>query len=254
MEAMAARPPRADAERYFDRDYYHAVWLTPQHWHTYRGWAQTIYRCPVQQIQQVWEPLVIHALRAESDFPFGYQPGKSKWRVGIMDPNITVMKTSHLPMLVCEAAFRQRPEIFKAIYVTNGMAHADNAHFVSFANAMSAYKAGIMTLEPRFVGPMFLGQHADAIVTHHWENGLNYLYYEALYGGYPLIHNAHIRPAGYSFEDWNAEDGARALLEAKARHDDNLWPYRDASAALLESVRPQNPAVIAAHEALLAAA
>jgi hypothetical protein len=254
MEAMAARPPRADAERYFDHDYYDQIWLTPQHWRTYRGWCETLYRRPVHQIQQVWEPLVIDALRAETPFPFGYQPGKPKWRVGIMDPNVTIMKTSHLPMLVCEAAYRQRPEMFQAVYVTNGLPHADNAHFVSFTQSLSAYRAGIMTLEPRFVGPMFMGQHADAIVTHHWENGLNYLYYEALFGGYPLIHNAHIAPAGYSFADFDAEDGARVLIQAKERHDDELWSYRDRSGVLLESVKPQNPSVIAAHEALMALA
>jgi hypothetical protein len=254
MEAMAARPPRADAERYFDRDYYDAVWLTPQHWRTYRGWCQTIYRCPVRQIQQVWEPLVIQALLKETPFPFGYEPGKPQWRIGIMDPNITVMKTSHFPMMVCEQAYRRRPDIFKAIYVTNGLPHAENAHFVSFTSAMTAYKAGIMTLEPRFVGAMFMGQHADAIVTHHWENGLNYLYYEVLYGGYPLIHNAHIRPAGYAYEDFDVEDGARALLRAKERHDDELPAYRATAAALIDSVRPQNPAVLKAHEDLLAGA
>lgn len=253
MEAMAARPPRPDAERYFDHDYYDAVWLTPQHWQTYRGWCETLYRCPVHQIQQVWSPLVIEAVRAASPFPFGYTPGKSKWRIGIMDPNVTVMKTSHVPMLVCEAAFRRQPEMFEAIYVTNGLAHKDNAHFVSFASAMQAYRAGIMTLEPRFIGPMFMGQHADAIVTHHWENGLNYLYYEALHGGYPLIHNAMVAPAGYPYADFDAEDGARALIAAKARHDAELPAYRARADALLESVRPDNQAVIAAHEALLGA-
>ena len=40
----AARP---DAELYFDHDYYDAIWMTPQHIHTYRGWCETIYRCPV---------------------------------------------------------------------------------------------------------------------------------------------------------------------------------------------------------------
>lgn len=67
----------------------------------------------------------------------------------------------------------RRPETFEAIYVTNGWPHRDEPHFNSFTRSLSAVQAGIMTLEPRFVGIEFLANHADAVVTPHWENGLN---------------------------------------------------------------------------------
>jgi hypothetical protein len=250
MEAMIARPPRTDAERYFDVDLYDAVWLTPQHWATYRGWCETLYRCPVRQVPQIWSPVFVQA--AAEGRPFGYRPGPRPWRVGVMDPNITVMKTSHLPMLVCEAAFRARPETFAAFYIANGLAHRDNPHFASFTSSLTAAQAGKLTLEPRFVGAQFLAEHCDAVVTHQWENALNYLYWEALFGGYPLIHNSPMLDGlGYRYADFDAEDGADALLTAHEAHDDGLAAYCDRAQARIAELEPTSATAIAAHERLL---
>ncbi len=254
MEAMVARPPRSDAERYVDHDDYDAIWMTPQHVHTYKGWCETIYRCPVTEVPQLWAPLLIKAARPAVRQRFGYQPGRRPWRIGVLDPNVTVMKTSHMPMLVCEAAFRRCPQAFQAIYITNGQRHRENAHFASFALSLSAVQARVMTLEPRFVGVEFLANHCDAVVTHQWENGLNYLYYEALYGGYPLIHNSNfLVDQGYAYPDFDAEGGGEALLSAWDHHDQALEDHRSRAAEMLAKLDPEAGHNIALHESLLLA-
>jgi hypothetical protein len=253
MEAMAANPPRGDAERYFDADFYDAVWITPQHWEAYASWCRTMYRAPVHQVPQVWSPLLIEAMAPERRAAFAYRPGRRPWRVGLMDPNITVMKTSHMGMLACEAAWRVQSERLAAIYVSNGWPHRDKPHFNSFYRALGAARAGVMTLEPRFQGVDFLADHCDALVTHHWGNGLNYLYWEALYGGYPLIHNSEFLDGlGYRYADFDAEDGGRALLLATEVHDDGLEAYRQAAGARLAELAPETTANVAVHEGLLA--
>jgi hypothetical protein len=255
MEAMAANPPRGDAERYFDAGYFDMIWMTPQHIHTYKGWCETVYRAPVVEVGQLWSPWFIDRRPEPVRKNYGYRAGARPWRVGVLDPNITVMKTSHMPMLVCDAAYRQRPSAFKAFYIANGLRYADNAHFVAFYQAMHASRAGVMTLEPRFVGVDMIADHCDAVVTHQWENGLNYLYYEVLHGGYPLIHNSSfLKDYGYYYPDFDALAGGDALLRAIERHDEGLEAYRAATARLIASVSPTNPANIARHEALLALA
>lgn len=252
MEAMCKVPPRGDAERYFDAGYFDAIWMTPQHIHTYRGWCETVYRAPVHEVPQVWSPYFIERRPEAIRDRFGYRAGQRSWRVGVLDPNITVMKTSHLPMLVCEAAYRTRPDAFDAIYVTNGLAHAGNAHFASFAGSLSAVQAGRMTLEERYVGVDFIANHCDALVTHHWENGLNYLYYEALHGGYPLVHNSiFLRDYGYYYPDFDALAGGEALLHALANHDYDLAGYRENVAGLIAGLDPAATANIRLHEDLL---
>jgi len=172
--------------------------------------------------------------------------------VGVLDPNITVMKTSHLPMLVCEAAFRSRPEAFAAFYIANGQAHRDNAHFASFTTSLTAAQAGKLTLEPRFVGAQMLADHCDAVVTHQWQNALNYLYWETLFGGYPLIHNSPmLEGLGYRYADFDAQAGAGALVTALETHDDDLAAYRDRAQARIAELEPTSSLMISAHADLL---
>lgn len=109
-----------------------------------------------------------------------------------------------------------------------------------------------MTLEPRFVGIDMVANHCDAVVTHQWENGLNYLYYEVLYGGYPLIHNSpFLKEYGYYYEDFNAGSGGELLLTARREHEANLTQYKKDVGKLLASVDPNSNAVIKRHESLL---
>jgi hypothetical protein len=206
-------------------------------------------------VPQIWSPLLIEALPDAVRAKFGYRPPAGGARIGILDPNVTVMKTSHLPMLVCEAAYRRDPARFSAIFVSNGWPHRDNDHFRSFTLAMSAAQGGVMTLEPRFVGLEFLADHCDAVVTHHWENGLNYLYYEVLYGNYPLVHNsAFLKDHGYYYPDFEAEQGGEALLRALREHPIEHEAHAARARALFERLGPDAPANIALHEQLLAEA
>lgn len=254
MEGMTDPDVDKFGERYFDREFYDAIWLTSQHMHTYAGWAETMYRKPVHEIPQVWDPSLLELQTAEIKEQYGYKKRKKgqKWKIGIVDPNITVMKTIHMPVLVCEAAYREAPKYFEKIFVTNSLQFMKVQHFTSFLESLSATRKGIITVEQRFMLYSFLAQYADAVVTHHWENGLNYLYYEVLYGGYPLVHNSQfLKEYGYYYKDFDAFDGGRALLEAFNVHDKNLDAYKKKNAELFTKLDPTNPATIALHEKLM---
>ena len=254
MEAVVSKPIRQDAERYFDVGCYDAIWMTPQHLHTYRYWAETLYRCPVYEVPQVWSPLFINGRSEAVRSGYRYEPGNQAKRVAIMEPNITVMKTSHLPLLVCEIGYKKSPDLFGSIFVCNATQLSTDPHFSSFCNSLSIFKDGVATVEPRFIGPDFIANHADAVVTHHWENGLNYLYYEALYGGYPLIHNSKfIRDFGYYYPSFDAQVGGEVLADALRVHDRNLDQYIDKCKFLLAMRDPRSSTSINAHLSLLEA-
>jgi hypothetical protein len=252
IEAIINEHKRETAERYFDVGLFDAIWITPQHVHTYKPWLQTIYRVPVTEVPQIWSPRFIECRPVSKAGLFGYKPGPKKWRVGMMDPNTTVMKTSHMGMLLCESAFRKRPDLFQAIYVSNAADLRDHRHFSSFAGSMTATKAGVMTVEPRFIAGDFLANHCDAIVTHHWENGLNYLYYDVIYGNYPLIHNSDfLQDYGYYYPDFSPDLGALALIKAFEEHDKYIEAHKEKSRTLIKAIDPTNPINIATHENLL---
>lgn len=254
MEGVASKPIRSDAERYFDVGLYDAIWMTPQHIHTYKGWCELMYRCPVYEVPQLWSPTFINSRPKEIADNYAYVPGKKSKRISVLDPNITVMKTSHMPILVSEVAYRESPELIQSLLVTNAIQLASDPHFSSFCNALSIFQNKIGTVEARFAGADFIANYTDVIVTHHWENGLNYLYYEALYGGYPLIHNSKfIKDYGYYYPSFDAYSGGEALLKALKKHDSNLRDYQRRCKVLLDQRNPSSSFSIESHQSLLKA-
>lgn len=252
MEGVVAYPKSSRAELHYDAGLFDEVWLTPQHMHTARSWYETIYRCPVIEVPQIWSPSLLEVAANKGSLDFGYKPGREKWRVGVLDPNITVMKTSHIPMLVINSAYKDAPEKFEAAYITNSLQFKTHHHFETFAKKLKVVQDGVMTFEQRFVAYEFMAKFCDAVITHHWENGLNYLYYEILSGGYPLIHNsAFLKDYGYYYADFDPEDGGRALLEAMSHHDKRLPAYKKKVERLVKTLDPTSKENVALHERLM---
>jgi hypothetical protein len=90
--------------------------------------------------------------------------------------------------------------------------------------------------------------HTDIVVSHQWENGLNYLLYEALYGNYPLVHNStFLRDVGYYYPEFEIFEAAGAIERAAETHDAQLPEYAAASGAFLQTLDPANPDNVSAH-------
>lgn len=251
MESIIGDPPKGIEEQYYDFGCYDQIWVTPQHTHTYGKWCKVMYRADTYEVPQVWSPHFAKAMEPHVMAEFGYKPGPKQWRFGVMDPNITVMKTLHMPVLVCEAAYRKNPEAVKHLYVLNASQYMEDKHVQLFCHATRLQKDNKLSIEQRYISWYFLGHFCDAVVTHHWENGLNYLFWDVLYGKYPLIHNSQFMKKeglGYYYEDFNAESGGEAIMRMMAEHDANLETYHAASKKFLWSMDPSNPRQIVLHE------
>ncbi|MGU7775994.1 DUF2827 domain-containing protein [Burkholderia sp. MR1-5-21] len=218
---------------------------------------RTLTRAPVHTIPHIWSPYFLDrriAALASEGVTFGYQPGRAAWRLATLEPNISVVKTCHYPMLACEELYRARPEAVEHLFVVNAMHLKEHPTFLHFANSLDLIREHKASFEPRIDLPGFMARHADAVVSHHWENPQNYLYYDVLYGGYPLIHNSTLLgDAGYYYPDFDAAAGGRALLDAWQHHDARLDDYRAKTDRLLKSVSIDNPANLDAFVARLVA-
>ena len=220
------------------------IWLLPQYEKTSKALLQTLTRAPVYVVPHIWSPYFLErriAQLANDGITFGYQPGRGKWRLSTLEPNISVAKTCHYPMLVCEEFFRAKPEAVEHLFVVNALHLKEHPTFLYFANSLNLVRQHKATFEQRIDLPGFLSQHADAVVSHQWENAQNYLYYDVLHGGYPLIHNSPmLGDAGYYYPGFDSEAGGRALLEAWQQHDLQLDHYQARANALLRSVAIDN--------------
>ncbi|WP_031329047.1 DUF2827 domain-containing protein [Ralstonia sp. AU12-08] len=229
---------------------YDGVWTIPEFEHSCLHYYQTGLRSPVKILPHLWHPMLFDRARATlgAGLSFGYQPGNPRWRVAMFEPNICMVKTSIIPMLITEEAYRTRPDFLEYVRVCNTLHMKDHTTFVHFARSLDIVTHGLTTFEGRFAVYEFMAAHGDAVVSHTWENAQNYLYYELLYGGYPLIHNSpYLGKAGYFYPDFDCQEGGRALLDAFSEHDENLDAYREEAAHVLDAVSIDNPKNVAAY-------
>ncbi|GAB6852753.1 DUF2827 domain-containing protein [Paraburkholderia kururiensis] len=222
---------------------YDAVWTLPAFVRTCAPYYAAALRAPVTPMPHLWSPVLLERSMAASSAPaFGYVPGRPRWRLAILEPNICMVKTAHLPMLAADLAHRQQPDMIDCLRVYNAMELKADAQFVGFARSLDLVTQGRASFEPRLPVCEILTQQADAVVSHHWENAQNYVYYEALYGGYPLVHNSPLLGGcGYRYADFDCGDAALALREAFASHDARLPAYRDAARSFLATLDPLAP-------------
>jgi hypothetical protein len=228
---------------------YDEVWTIPEYERTCKAYYEVALRAPVHIVPHLWAPDFLRA--AERELPegqrFQYQP-RSRWRVGVFEPNICMVKTCHVPMLAIDQAFRLNPGAIEMVRVFNALELKEHAGFVAFATSLDIVKQHRATFEGRWPIATAMTEQADVIVSHHWENGQNYLYYEALYGGYPLVHNSpFLDGCGYHYGDFDSEAGGLALLRAHREHDATLPDYRSRATRYLAGLDPLNPANVAVY-------
>ncbi|MGU8077150.1 DUF2827 domain-containing protein [Burkholderia pyrrocinia] len=232
---------------------YSAIWMLPAFAASCASYYEIALRAPVQCMPHLWSPVLLERSLQSAAATFGYTPGRTRWRLAIVEPNLCMVKTSHLPMLIADRAHREDPGMIERMSVYNAMGLKDDARFIQFARSLDLVNHGLASFEPRV--PIYeVMNHAEAMVAHHWENGQNYVYYEALYGGYPLIHNSNfIGQCGYRYGDFDCAEGALALRRAFAEHDIRLSDYRREARTMLERLDPESEENVVRYSAALQA-
>jgi len=162
--------------------------------------------------------------------------------VAIFEPNVSVVKCTNIPMLICDEAFRAEPAQVNFMHVLNTLHLKDHPTLLYLANSLDLVKQQKAIFQGRHDFAGYMVQHADAVVAHQWQNDQNYNYLDALHGNYPLIHNSPwLRDAGYSdyyYPDFNTAEGGRKLLLAASQHDSRLEQHRQQARRVIASVDP----------------
>lgn len=230
------------------------VWTTSQHAETCAAMWETLYRCPVRVLPHVWAAdFVEHALSMlPADAPRRYVPGRAKKRVAVLEPNLQWVKTCHVPMLIIEQAYRARPDLIESALVCNAIQMRGRLAFETFVGALDVARpredgSRCMTFEGRFPTPTFLLQHADVVVSHQWIQTPVYLHYDAMYLGFPLVHNVPGMP-GYRYRGFDCIEGGIELVAVAEHHDSvNAEWYAKHVSIFLHKVHALSTANVDAH-------
>lgn len=239
------------------------TWVIPQQEYQCKEYFKTIYRQDDSQIKTVpfiWDPEPLDEfnkllIRAKKLTP-GYTPkDRKEKKLSVMEPNLNVVKYSLIPIMVAERVFRDLGEdAFKQIYIGSGKKILKSKYYLQMIKHFDLVNSpnGKIKYVGRYPVSTFLASETDIVISHQWENPLNYAYLDALYFGYPLVHNAEmIKDAGYYYEGFNVSQGADQLKIALENHDDNLDQYNKDSKKVLNRYLSTNKKLVDTYKKLI---
>lgn len=233
---------------------YDALWVIPQVAVNSEHYFSVFRRRPVSVVPFVWDPVFLEQ-RASSFANAGeYRPRSGAARLTVMEPNIDVVKFCLYPVLIAEEAFRRRPDLISFLHVTNADRLArDSKEFVALMNHLDIVRQQKAAFVGRFDTPQFLAEFTDIVISHQWDNPLNYLYLEVCWQGFPLVHNATLcRDLGYFYPGNDVLAGSGQLLHALQAHEGQWEEYRDRQRRAIGRFLPTDAVVQETYTRLLA--
>ena len=242
------------ATRIFNGTKFDANWMIPQHINTNFSYFSIMHRCLTREVPCIWSSLFCDKEIKNLNNKFGYinnvNRSKKSRRISSFETNTIILKNSFTDILIAEQAYRKRPDLIEHVYMCNTYDIKDHPTFFNFIGRTNLVKDGIMSVEKRFAMPLFLSEYTDIVLSTQWENGLNYAYNDALYGGYPFIHNSKLLPkgVGYYYDQFDAFEGARILIDVIENHDKYHDAYAQRANEYLDSLHPHNPINLAVYE------
>ena len=208
------------------------IWISPHHAY-HQSYLEILYSAPCEVAPFIWDPHFI------SKKKFKRQDVKKKPNIYVMEPNLSVVKNALVPLAIIEALYRDDPDTFHHAFIVNGDAIKDKSYFLNnIVTNMPSLNASVVKdkvffsdrckFEDVFTSP-------DILLSHHWNNGLNYLSLEAIYYNIPLVHNSeYFKEVGYFYEDFNVYQGRDALKNALKNHRAHFPAHQQKNKAFLK--------------------
>tara|TARA_R110000782_G_scaffold159566_2_gene251689 strand:+ start:1346 stop:2536 length:1191 start_codon:yes stop_codon:yes gene_type:complete len=238
------------------------VWYVPQQGYQNEHYYKTIFKTDrVYPVPFVWDPMFMIrelAIYKKNDrkLPI-YTTGieQAKKRISVFEPNMNVVKYSMIPILAAEQIHRRGVE-FDKMYIASGKDLLKNGYYKSMITTLDLIKDNPKEPKIQFTSryPVchYLAETTEIVLSHQWENPLNYSYLDVMFMGYPLIHNADmIQDAGYYYPDFNIEKAADKLEWVLKNHDDNREEYAAKNKVVLDRYTIKNEALVDTYDKLI---
>ena len=250
---------------YHPPERYDEVWVLPKD-EAFGPMLRTLHRCPVVIAPFIWEPTFlewrIREVRDLCGVEYGYRKRVDRapemgagLRVATFEPNISVVKTCSIPLLVIDEAFRKDSTCIESVSILNSLHMANHPTLLYLANSLDFVKKHKAVFLGRHDAVGFMVGKADAVVAHQWQCEQNYNYLDVLYGNYPLVHNSpwlqEFGGVGYYYSGFDAGEGGNQLRLAFEAHDEQLETYRARSQRVFNAVDPHSAANAEAYTKLL---
>jgi len=255
---------KENKKKYFEyENTFDELWYIPQQHDTNSGFFSTLYRTNAFIVPFIWHhKFLLESVKdiekgyADGRYKKGYKynPDKEKKVIGIMEPNINIVKYGLIPAMIAEESYRGdvgNSKIDK-VMITNGEKVKANYEFMSIIRTFDLFKDKKLSAESRYQTAFILTQYFDIVISHQILNPLNYLYLDAAFLGYPVLHNASLcKDLGYYYENGDTKQGAKMLDYILTEHDNNLQEYHERNDLVLQRYHADNENLIETYDKLI---
>ena len=231
------------------------VWFVPQQEYHNKHYYDVFENVDSKPVPFVWNPMFLDEV--ENIFNAAskttkYEPSDKK-RIVCFEPNLDVLKYNMVPTLMTELAYRSERDSIDLYTICSGMNIGVRQAFISHITKLDIYNAGLLKVGGRYPMPEYLGKHTDIVVSHQWDNPLNYAYLDAMYLNYPIVHNADmVKDGGYYYKDFNIKMGSEVLIDAIKNHDNNIEDYNKRSDVVISRyMASRNPEIVETYDKLI---
>lgn len=224
------------------------LWIIPS-FAPFRHYLETLRERPVYVVPHLWCPSVLNA-RAMSlskvpceKLVYDVCAHAESTQINLIstEPNLSFCKTSWFSVMAAERLFLATPERLHEMFVFNFPEHA-HAHRMADCLKLGSKLRRFRRLEMDEILLYFNTQKQMPIfLTHQTNNPLNYVYYELLYFGYPLVHNSpDLDGCGYYYPENDLAACVEQIEYARTHHHKHIETYKARARAYLERVNPRN--------------
>lgn len=238
------------------------VWISPHYYNRDRYFFETIFGCETKIAPYVWDPRFIEShisqlLKQKNNIYTGkYKPsGKKEKRICTMEPNINVVKTCTIPVIITELLYRKYPYVVDKCSLFGASHIKSKKDLVDFVKDLDIYKSKKMFFEGRFPIVWTLQAHTDIVLSHQNQNELNYLYLDSAWMGYPVVHNSPpMRELGWYYEQNDVPTAIEHINYIANNFDDNEYQneeYLKKSRIFAQRYLIDNPENIRGYERLI---
>jgi hypothetical protein len=216
----------------------HQIWSIPQMEKTnleYYSFIQNQSKATV--VPFIWESMSVEEKCKEYDLDI-YTPRKIE-KLGIMEPNLSVMKNTLIPIAVVEKEYKEFKNL-NAVMMIGAERIKKSQRLLQILKKTNLLKDNIITADARINTVQALKNYIDIVFSWQWENNLNYLWLDVAWLGFPIIHNGNLcQDIGYYYPDFNISAGQKELHKAITSHNDDT-EYLNRNRAIISRYTSKN--------------
>jgi hypothetical protein len=216
---------------------YDEIWAIPSFYYQaayFRIWEHA----PVYSVPHLWSPMLLETHKGDKL----WKPKTGAISLWSLEPNQNVVKTSVICLVAAEYLTIHHPGLIKYVNLTRQPNNETALAYLKEFSVPIVYNGLKPTHE--LLTSMNNDSSFPIIVAHQLYNPLNYVYYEALYYGFPFVHNSPmLKNYGYYYEGDDVAGCVDAILLAHKYHSKNWSSMREANLQYLQGIDPFNKTV-----------